>query len=426
VVEKARATGNPVWTVYAANEGHGFSRRENRDWQQAAAVLFLRTFLLAPVESSGAAARRRLGESLGSASGRGEAIELDLGGERAVDHVLAIAKSGEGALPRRYAVEALTGSRWRPVAAGGVLDGERIHPLEPLRVAKLRLRVLDSVGGAGAAPAALELAAFHAVPEAARDACAAAREKIARRAPRAEAIADLDRAVEAFPEFPPFHIQRARLLEEEGRLEEARRDLDRALAADRSLAGARHLRANVHFKLGLFAAAVRDYDAAAAGGGPHDDDSCWERGLAWYYLGEFDRGRRQFEGYHRADHLDIENGIWRYLCIAEKEGLEKAVETFLPYPERVRPPFPALHDLFSGKGSPEAVLRQAEEAARSDDDRRTNEFYGHYYIGKYHEVRRERERAISHLREALQRRIPHFMYDCARIDLGRLEAAKGQ
>jgi dipeptidyl aminopeptidase/acylaminoacyl peptidase len=46
VVERARATGQPVWTLYADNEGHGFTRKENRDYQEATAVMFLREFVL--------------------------------------------------------------------------------------------------------------------------------------------------------------------------------------------------------------------------------------------------------------------------------------------------------------------------------------------------------------------------------------------
>ncbi len=46
VVERARATGNPVWTLYAKNEGHGFARKENRDYQEAVTIRFLEDFLL--------------------------------------------------------------------------------------------------------------------------------------------------------------------------------------------------------------------------------------------------------------------------------------------------------------------------------------------------------------------------------------------
>jgi dipeptidyl aminopeptidase/acylaminoacyl peptidase len=46
IVSRARATGRPVWSLYADNEGHGFRRRENTDYQEAATVMFLQRFLL--------------------------------------------------------------------------------------------------------------------------------------------------------------------------------------------------------------------------------------------------------------------------------------------------------------------------------------------------------------------------------------------
>jgi dipeptidyl aminopeptidase/acylaminoacyl peptidase len=41
-----RKNNVPVWTIYAANEGHGFRRRENRDYLTAATVLFLQHHLI--------------------------------------------------------------------------------------------------------------------------------------------------------------------------------------------------------------------------------------------------------------------------------------------------------------------------------------------------------------------------------------------
>jgi dipeptidyl aminopeptidase/acylaminoacyl peptidase len=46
IAEKVRAQGRPVWTVYADNEGHGFARKENRDYFSAATALFFRKHLL--------------------------------------------------------------------------------------------------------------------------------------------------------------------------------------------------------------------------------------------------------------------------------------------------------------------------------------------------------------------------------------------
>ena len=45
IAEKARAAGRPVWTVYADNEGHGFAKKDNRDYLTVVQVLFLKEFL---------------------------------------------------------------------------------------------------------------------------------------------------------------------------------------------------------------------------------------------------------------------------------------------------------------------------------------------------------------------------------------------
>ncbi len=41
IAAKVRDNGRSVWTVYADNEGHGFARRENRDYLDAVMVMFL-------------------------------------------------------------------------------------------------------------------------------------------------------------------------------------------------------------------------------------------------------------------------------------------------------------------------------------------------------------------------------------------------
>jgi dipeptidyl aminopeptidase/acylaminoacyl peptidase len=45
IVAKVRANGKTVWTVYAANEGHGFRKKANRDYLNAVIALFLRDHL---------------------------------------------------------------------------------------------------------------------------------------------------------------------------------------------------------------------------------------------------------------------------------------------------------------------------------------------------------------------------------------------
>lgn len=182
-----------------------------------------------------------------------------------------------------------------------------------------------------------------------------------------------------------------------------------------------HRRAEVQFRLGRFHEALRDYDKAIRFGWPHDGNSCWERGLALYYAGDFAGGGEQFALYHRVGSLDIENGIWRFLCTAEAEGIAKARETIFEYPRKVRKPFPALLALYLDRGSASAVLEEARRDVSSAEELLTNLFYAHYYLGKYFAIVDQETRALSHLQKALEHRIPHFMYACAEIDAKRLE-----
>jgi tetratricopeptide (TPR) repeat protein len=182
-----------------------------------------------------------------------------------------------------------------------------------------------------------------------------------------------------------------------------------------------HQRAEVLFRLGRFGESVRDYDTAVRYGRPHTEDSCWERGLAQYYAGDFRSARDQFSGYHRVGSLDIENGLWRFLCIAEEEGIAKARETMLKYPRKTRKPFPALLSLYLDQGSAEAVLEEASSDTSSKRALTTNLFYGHYYLAKYYQITDQEEKALSHVRKALEHKIAHFMYACAEADAKLLD-----
>ncbi len=48
VVTRVRKNGGPVWYVVGKNEGHGFAKKPNQDYQQAVQVMFLRQFLVGP------------------------------------------------------------------------------------------------------------------------------------------------------------------------------------------------------------------------------------------------------------------------------------------------------------------------------------------------------------------------------------------
>jgi alpha-L-fucosidase len=365
--------------------------------------------------------RRRFERPLGSAAGSGGELELALGEPRRIDHLVLKEDLRQGERIRLYLVEALVEGRWREACRGRAVGHARIHAIDPILTDRLRLRVLE----AAAPPVVREFAAYAATGPAG-DLYEAARRSAGRSGPdeggaRREAIEGVSRAILSFPAFAPFHLLRGRLEEEEGRLEESLRDFTFATELEASPASY-HERANVLFRLERFREAVTDYDRAAAGGTPHGQEACWERGLAQYYLGDFAASRKQFEGYHSVDPHDIENGLWRYYSIAKGEGLEKAKATLLPYPGETRGPFAALLRLYRGEGSVAQVIEEAGTGAPAERQE-ASLFYAHYYLGKYFEVRGEREEALRHLKEALRHPVRHFMVHCARFDLGRLEKA---
>ncbi|MBL9100307.1 MAG: alpha/beta fold hydrolase [Myxococcales bacterium] len=48
IVATLKRTGTPVWYLEGKDEGHGFAKKRNQDYQMYATILFMRTFLLAP------------------------------------------------------------------------------------------------------------------------------------------------------------------------------------------------------------------------------------------------------------------------------------------------------------------------------------------------------------------------------------------
>lgn len=187
-----------------------------------------------------------------------------------------------------------------------------------------------------------------------------------------------------------------------------------------------HDRAEVLFRLGRFEEAIKDYDTSIQFKWPHDDNSCWERGLAQYYVGDFQAGAEQFVRYHRVGALDIENGLWRLLCIAEDEGIEKARTMILHYPRKMRKPFPSLLAVYMNEGKAEAVFEEANRDVTSEEERTANLFNAHYYLAKYYDITDQHTLARTHIQKALEYRIPHFMYACAQIDAERLNAASDE
>jgi dipeptidyl aminopeptidase/acylaminoacyl peptidase len=55
ILAAVRKQGGPVWYIEGKDEGHGFAKKKNQDYLQAAEVLFLKRYLLDEGSPSGGA-----------------------------------------------------------------------------------------------------------------------------------------------------------------------------------------------------------------------------------------------------------------------------------------------------------------------------------------------------------------------------------
>ncbi|MEX2286408.1 MAG: tetratricopeptide repeat protein [Planctomycetaceae bacterium] len=207
---------------------------------------------------------------------------------------------------------------------------------------------------------------------------------------------------------------------------------DRAIARDAERVENYSRRGDGYFFLGRFQEAVADYDKMVELD-PNLENSHWRRGIACFYAGEFARAAKQFEIYDTIDHVDRENGIWRYFSQVKARGVEKARGELLKYEKDDREPFPAVYKLFSAEIASEQILRQIHEAKIDDAEREKRLFYAQLYIGLNHAVRDEQKPAVEHLRKAVANTWapkggygPNFMWQVGRLQYELLVSKSAQ
>jgi lipoprotein NlpI len=148
---------------------------------------------------------------------------------------------------------------------------------------------------------------------------------------------------------------------------------------------------------------------------PERKPSHWQRGISFYYAGQFKEGQEQFEGYQTFDSNDVENAVWRYLCMVPLVGKKMAQEDLLKIGADKRVPMRQVYDLFAGKLKPDDVLTAATNGNPGEEQLNSRLFYAHLYLGLYYESEKDAKRALEHLEIATNHRIGHYMWDVARV-----------
>jgi lipoprotein NlpI len=186
-----------------------------------------------------------------------------------------------------------------------------------------------------------------------------------------------------------------------------------------------YLRGREHFRLSKLAESIRDFDRYVQLRPEHKSRQ-WERGIALYYAGRYEEGAAQFELYQTFSNTDVENSVWRFLCMVPTDGLERAREVMLSIRNDPRVPMMQIFDLYRGRLKPEGLLAAVEEGDPPPRELAKRRFYAFLYLGLYFEVAGDAESAAKYVNLAADKRyrsapgINRYMWDVARIHSERL------
>jgi lipoprotein NlpI len=220
-------------------------------------------------------------------------------------------------------------------------------------------------------------------------------------------------------------LQQATRASQRGEIAEAVDLLGEVIRKEPKNAVAYYLRGRENFRLGKIKESLADFDRGVELN-PASENRQWERGIADYYAGRFQDGAKQFELYQTYHDQDVENSVWRYLCVAQTDGVEKARKTLLPIDNDPRVPMMKILDLYRGKATPEEVLAAARAGNPSPEALNTRLFYTHLYLGLWHEAQGDKKQSRNHILAAEKHRITHYMWDVAHVHAERLRAADAE
>jgi lipoprotein NlpI len=224
----------------------------------------------------------------------------------------------------------------------------------------------------------------------------------------------LDEALRLDAKFLKGYQLRGRIQEARGKFAGAVADYAKVIELDPKQAENYQQRGSAHFKMGQIKESIADFDKYLEMR-PERKPSHWQRGISFYYAGRYEDGQKQFEGYQTFDSNDVENAVWRFMCMVRAVGLEKARKEMLKIGQDLRVPMKEVYDLYLGKIKPADVMATAQAGKPAPEQLNRQLFYAHLYVGIYHDLLGEKQKALEHLQQAADHRIGHYMWDVARV-----------
>lgn len=175
-------------------------------------------------------------------------------------------------------------------------------------------------------------------------------------------------------------------------------------------------RGEEHFKRGRIRESLADFDRAIALQ-PRLAPYHWQRGISLYYAGRYEDGRKQFELHQTVNGNDVENAVWRYLCMARPGGVAAARAGLLPIAHDRRVPMMEIYGLYRGTASIENVMAAVRAGNPPPDVLSGRLFYAYLYIGLHYEAVGAAKLARENIGLAVEQMADHYMGDVARVHL---------
>jgi lipoprotein NlpI len=173
-----------------------------------------------------------------------------------------------------------------------------------------------------------------------------------------------------------------------------------------------HVRGEQNFRQARIAQSIADFNREVQLA-PERAAEHWQRGIAYYYAAEYEKGARQFELHRTVNPQDVENAAWHFVCVARApEGsVEAARKVLIPVADDSRVPMAQIQQMFAGTLMPDEVLNAGEKAGG------TAKFYADLYVGLYYEAldRDDKSLRLVELAAANPAAKDSYMGDVARV-----------
>ncbi|MGV3773125.1 MAG: tetratricopeptide repeat protein [Verrucomicrobiales bacterium] len=231
----------------------------------------------------------------------------------------------------------------------------------------------------------------------------------------AEAEAYSTKAIEADASNWQAYYTRALVRSRLGQSQKSAEDLTKLIEHDPQQSNLYQLRGMERFRNAEVDKAISDFDAFIKKN-PSEEPHHWQRGIAYYYAGRYLDGKKQFELHQTVNKNDVENAVWHFICSAKIDGFEKAQKNLISITGDRRVPMAQVQELFSGKGSPEAVMAAANAEVTSKTEKKSRLFFAHLYLGLFFESKRDAAQAKEHIGHAATTYSQnHYMGDVAKV-----------